>query len=1738
MDKSAAQGHYALPITSTFILAALPDAVYRFVPDESSGQHAYQVARSNDDLVVLVNSQPVLVLQGFYVLDTPASFAVAEAAAPPPAEPAIVLQVVPQVQQVQFTPLSISPAPENAGPVSDEQSPDVNPTTAVPGAPPLASTADSGPSLSFEAMDDAFINQSEATAFVIVGMSDAIRETVTVTFEDSASNTVVAQARVGRGGRWALTDLDLTALQQGPIKVTAVVADGEGNVSTITMDLTLEIEPPDALQIELLNSASSQSSAPLVADPSLLLHNVESGAQLYYTINGGKRLSGPYDDVNALNAALAADRRMKDGPVTVGLRQIDAAGNESQEVTITFELDTKAPRIVLDAPDDDGYVNGGEAASLTISGTTDQSRADVTLRLSDQNDGLVALVVRTDRNGDWSISGVDISHLHQGRIEVIAEVSDSAGNTGSASFSLTLDTAPPEISIDAIGQDGVLNADEADAVVLLGSTSVSYGTVVVRIWLDDEQIARYEISANRSGDWASPEVNFSHFVDGVYRVTAEVTDVAGNLRLDEYEITLDTSAALQQVKLANETGSATTYRVTSDPTLIIEVVEPGASLRYTLDGGDNFSSAYTSVADLNRALLTDSNLADGEVTVGIAQQDAAGNVSAPQYLVFTLDRAVEKVVLSLASDTGSSSSDDLTSDPSLRILHEPGADLFYTLNGEDSSGPFVNVHKLNKALLTDRHLHDGEVEIGVYQVDPAGNTSAIETISFQLDRQAPERVSVTLLDDTGDQGSDKVTSTPALLISDLEANARLRYSLNGGLSYSPLFADSDALNRALTQDPNLDDGQVTVGVVQVDAAGNTSTATNFSFTLDRSAARLSVALANDTGPKEPGQVLFTSDPTLLITGMEPGAQLAYSLDGMNFSRWFSVVGALNQALAQDLQSYEGEVNVSVRQIDMAGNVSADTSLLFMLDKNAPSIDFDNPDLIMNGLDNKIQVSGTSDIAGQLVTVTLRDDNSRLRSARTTTDDNGNWSVLMNTKTLADGEVIVLVEIDDLAGNKGVAQTTMLLDTESPARLDISLVNDTGKNPSDRITSDPTVTIDNLEPGALLHRVDSSGEVLDTFANVEELNHWILSNDASVFTLLQMDEAGNWSGKRRVAFTLDTRGPSAPTIDAPLEDDDVINAAEASSVVMSGEISNDTVSILVKLEDGSGQRIEGEANLAYRKRDQNQESTWSLRGVDLTSFQDGDVELTVTAFDLAGNETSVVKTMLLDTTAPEAPAVELASSEVVTGEVLNTPDPRLTITNFIPGEKLRFLLEGDEQYSELFDSVDEMNAALATALRYRQGAVELAVQIVDAAGNFSDVSPIAFNLAPEPAEVVIFDLVDGTSTANDDGQRRFEQGVQYTIYIKVSHVSESVAFDQSQMWRGGNNLGWNDQIILIADSGDPILGYYSYKRTGGAFDSAAQRHEFFTSHPTGSAAKAASLSNGGSFRRIYNSRSDVTDLWFGKPDDLVAVVYTPPPAPALTIDQPLLEDDVIDTREYLQVVISGTSDAVGSVVSVELFDGDTTIRTEATVGGDNRWQTPALNVAGQLSDGPIVVSAMVSGPFGGVATDERTIVKGPLVVVFDLVKGTSSEHSNRMFDEHQEYAIFIIVDEQSEQVSLNATQRWMGAERLNADDRIILLSSILDGAGNLASATRTHRGAGQVQSAVSAVGWLYGNETVAKLNRFGEFTRFYDETTDTTALFTPASSGLKSLTSWAWQSQFGGNSNFQFSSLASLLRMVS
>ena len=178
------------------------------------------------------------------------------------------------------------------------------------------------------------------------------------------------------------------------------------------------------------------------------------------------------------------------------------------------------------------------------------------------------------------------------------------------------------------------------------------------------------------------------------------------------------------IGLRNDTGGSRTDRITSDPTMVINrTLAVGQRLQYVVDNG----RARTAILAGGRSFVPDGLNADGRHRICAR---VVGSNGRPERwsttVVFTLDRNVAPMSVSLAIDTGVSATDGITSSSQLNVTgREQGALVQYS---RDTGG-----WNATTAVWGSYQPQPGLNRLYARQVDVAGNASAPMAIAFNWD---------------------------------------------------------------------------------------------------------------------------------------------------------------------------------------------------------------------------------------------------------------------------------------------------------------------------------------------------------------------------------------------------------------------------------------------------------------------------------------------------------------------------------------------------------------------------------------------------------------------------------------------------------------------------------------------------------------------------------------------------------------------------------------------------------------------------------------------------------------------------------------------------------------------------------------------------------------------------------------------------------------------------------------------
>ncbi|MBS2025887.1 MAG: Ig-like domain repeat protein, partial [Deltaproteobacteria bacterium] len=427
-----------------------------------------------------------------------------------------------------------------------------------------------------------------------------------VVVKDQNGNTLCAVNSVPASGNWSCTS---SALVDGAYTITATATDALNNAATASKPLTVDTVPP---AVALTTAALTNSKNPAITG------TAEVGASVVVKDENGNTLcsiaSVPAGGAWSCPASAAA---LSDGAHTLTATATDAAGNTATS-SKSMTVDTQAPAVALTTA---ALVSTHTPA---ISGAAEVGASVV---VKDENGNVLCTVASVGSNGTFSCP-VSASALADGAHTLTATATDAAGNTGTASKTMTVDTTAPAV---ALTTPAAINS----TTPAISGTSEAGASVVVKDESGNVVCAIASVPAG--GAWSCP-ASASPLPEGNHTLTATATDPAGNLGVANKSITIDLTPP------AKPTVTGPTAPVNDPSTPITGTGEPGATVSITDKDGAVVCTA-TVQGDGTWSCTPTSPLPEGDDTLTVVQTDPAGNRSAATDFTVTIDTSAPAITL-------------------------------------------------------------------------------------------------------------------------------------------------------------------------------------------------------------------------------------------------------------------------------------------------------------------------------------------------------------------------------------------------------------------------------------------------------------------------------------------------------------------------------------------------------------------------------------------------------------------------------------------------------------------------------------------------------------------------------------------------------------------------------------------------------------------------------------------------------------------------------------------------------------------------------------------------------------------------------------------------------------------------------------------------------------------------------------------------------------------------------------
>ncbi|MDI9335786.1 MAG: hypothetical protein QM520_01965, partial [Gammaproteobacteria bacterium] len=1019
------------------------------------------------------------------------------------------------------------------------------------------------------------INRAQALYSGIAQIQAPIGYQIKLTLTDSFNHQISKDISSRGIHTITLSSSELATLVDGNLVVQATVFDFAGNSSSSSnVSLELDSTLPSAPQLKLETGLSELNFSDLVRGEVQFLSDANSQVTLFWRFNQNHQqvlyktvqASGAWQSVQLSSNEIFNLTKGLKGFVEV----IATAGDQVQNLSAS----SSSLRFGVDA------TPLGEPSFVTPNGTTNQS----SIILDDlQPWANWQYRVRTP-TGDWE--GWQLGYrssipAREGKFVYQARQFDNYGNISSMSEELTIDYD----SLTPTGLNVLYREDGSGKLIdsKLYLSQVEHGaTVQVRI--------------DNASQWNSTDGSIFFARGGSHTYAFRQIDLAQNIS-PETTITVNyDNTNAPHIDLMDK-GWYSDDHITNNPTLLVST--SSAYWEYRIDDNPEWFQGTGSILSAQSGVHTYQVRNFDPITT---------KVSASSYISLNYHPSVIDVPQIQYSDTGRSSTDNLTINPLVYITNltsqlkwsykvddgswqlGTGSSLtassgehtyqiqFNSLAGALSevkefqfnfdanavvppniTSPMGNVvsgvlytntsqahisslksnsfweYKINNE---DRWRAGGEgttfnLTLGANtyqtrQMNVAGRyspASDVQTIVYS--NQIPSSINVRLLSDTGVIG-DSVTHNSTMVIVGLGPNNSWAYRVDG--SQGTWVRGSGTTFQASA-------GIHSYEVAQTDLANNVSLISKPLIANYRAQNQATPSITYlDTGILETDGV--TGNPALTVQNVLSGASWYYKVD--NKAAWLLGSGTQIQA-ANGVHTYQ------VIQVDGAGNTSPSSQLYTInYDVALPSVHFSlhytpqpeipsvthNPILTLKGLQFsstwQYQVDGGTWAQGTGVTLDLLDGTHTYRAFQVSSEG-------------VTGAVFSLVDL--------------VLDIDFPIAPELSILVDSGINPSDGITGNPTLVAMGLENQASWYYIvdQNMGEPIRGIGSV-----FLADPGTHTYSIYQVDIAGNTS----------SRSPDLIVAYDPFQTNQLLGLAFEDSGTVGDFNTNVSTLKVVGLENGS------------------------------------------------------------------------------------------------------------------------------------------------------------------------------------------------------------------------------------------------------------------------------------------------------------------------------------------------------------------------------------------------------------------------------------------------------------------------------------------------------------------------------------------------------------------------------------------
>lgn len=1174
--------------------------------------------------------------------------------------------------------------------------------------------------------DDNIISAAEAQQDIVLSGSSTAEAGQTVTV---ALNGKTYQTTVQHDGSWQLTvpAADVGALADGTVTVTATVSDVAGNSSSTDRVGLVDATVPQVTINDFVTDTNTINQ--LAHTQAQVLSGSVTGAAagdwVTVTINNVDYTT-VVDAAGNWSLGLPASvvQGLADGTWTITVSVTDQSGNTGSS-TLEVVVNTVTPEIGIHTLAADDVINATEKGeNLLLSGTSNQPEGTpITVALNG-----IHYTAITDASGNWSVTvpASAVSALGEAHYTVTASVTDSVGNSASATHDVLVDSSLPVVTLNTLAGDNIINAAElAAGQTLTGKVANAAAGDIVTLTLGGQT---YTVAVQDDLTWSLPltQSQLTALGNGELTVTASVTNAHGNTGSAALDFTID--AQLPGLRIDTVAGDDVINIIEHGQNLIVSGTSTdlaaGSTVTVTIN---NIEYVATVLADGTwKAAVPAADVSqwpDGPLNITARAQDASAN---PVNIGTVVDVDLAPVAISVNSVTPDNVLNAAEKGHDLALSGttsgvEAGQTVTVTFGGKsytttvDANGNWA--YTVPAADVSGLKEGDARVQVSVSNVNGNPASSSHE---FSVDTTAPTVTINTVSHDNMLNAAEAAQDLTLSGTSTAEAGQTVTVTFNGNQYTAQVQADGSwTLDVPAADLAGITDGTAVVTATVSDKAGNPAS-TDASVLVDTTVPQITfntVAGDDVLNIAEHGQALIVSGT---VTGAQAGDVITVTLNGKNYSAMLDASGNWSMGIpAADAGALgNGDHTMSATLTDKAGNSTTQTHEI-AVSLTAPVIAINTVagDDVINAIEKgeDLQLSGTSNQPdGTTIVVTLNGINYTA-----TTDASGNWSVTVpaaNVSALGEANYTVTASVTDTAGNSASTSHQALVDSALPVvTINAVAIDDVinaaevtaGQTLSGKVSgaaSGDTVTISMggntwtaTVQDDLSWSVNVPPEVLKAIGN----------GDLTVTASVTNGHGNTGSGSRDITIDANLPGLRVDTVAG----DDVINSIEhGQNLIISGSSDG--------LKTGSALTVtvNGKTYAATVLAD----GTWAaaIPAADVSALNAGKVTVTVEGQSTAGNPVTIAHDVTVDLAAVAISVNAIATDDVINAAEKGTDLVLSGTTTHVEANQTVYITFGGKSYTATVDASGNWTATVPSADlgSLKEGDASVQVSVTNVNGN--------------------------------------------------------------------------------------------------------------------------------------------------------------------------------------------------------------------------------------------------------------------------------------------------------------------------------------------------------------------------------------------------------------------------------------